>query len=366
VHYVVWKALPGGAELMVRHYLEEFSSRRVLHAFSLRPTPNVLYDGTKVSYHSGSQGQLGCYLAYFRYCRRNRKDLFHLMSVGPVILLLTLLAGVRRPLYHIHGTIYWKKPYQKWYLKPAWVLSSWFKVTFIANSRHSATIFRRDVLPLMPGVVYNGFLLEPFLSKRHLRNGLRRMGYAGRLQPGKNADLVIRLFEEIAGGLPELELHIAGDGALRPTLETQAGNSPFADRIHFHGWVEDIAGFFSSLDLFVFPSSYESFGNVLAEALLTGLPVLTSDIPVFEEIYRGEKDFQLGRPEDYPMVKERFVKAVSEYPQLAQKAFGLGDHLRNTLDIRKHLTEIENLYQAIDKNSHTLTTPEKPHHESVH
>ena len=356
VHYVVWKALPGGAELSVRHYLDQFSPKRTLHAFSLRPTENVLYDGSKVNYHSGSPGQLGCYLAYFRYCRNYRKDIFHLMSVGPIILLLTLLAGVRKPVYHIHGTIYWKKPRQKWYLKPAWVISSWFGVHFIANSHHSANVFRRDVLPLTPEVIYNGFSLEPFLAERRTRTNLKRMGYAGRLQPGKNADLVIRLFEEIAGDHPELELHIAGDGALRPALEEQARKSPFSSRIFFHGWVEDVAGFYGSIDLFVFLSSYESFGNVLAEALLTGLPALTSNIPVFEEIYQGEKGFQLGLPDNYPELKERFLKAVSKYPQLAQRAFQLSNHLQKTFDIRKHLTEIEGLYLAIEQNGQKSPT----------
>lgn len=349
VHYVVWKALPGGAELAVRHYLDRFSESRTLHAFSLRPTENVLYDDSKVRYHSGSPGRLGCYLAYYRYCRQYRKDIFHLMSIGPIVLLLTLLAGVRNPVYHIHGTIYWKKPYQRWYLKPAWVLAfRLFQVNFIANSRHSASIFRRDVLPVMPSVIYNGFDLEEFLKSRHARTGLHRMGYAGRLQPGKNADLVIRLFEEIAGDRPELELHIAGDGALRPALESQARNSPYASRIFFHGWIDDVASFFGSIDLFVFLSSFESFGNVLAEAMLTGLPVLTSDIPAFEEIYRGEKEFQLGRPDNYAQLKERFLEAVAAYPRLAQKAFQTGGYLIDTFDIRKHLDEIETLYKTIE------------------
>ncbi|MBK7410541.1 MAG: glycosyltransferase [Saprospirales bacterium] len=256
-----------------------------------------------------------------------------------------MLAGIRNPLYHIHGTIYWKKWYKKWYLKTAWMLSSLAKVTFIANSRHSASIFRREVLPIEPQVIYNGMELTPFLENRSMRKGLRRMGYAGRLQPGKNVDLVIRLFEEIAGDYPDLELHIAGEGALRPSLEAQAARGPYADRIHFLGWVQDVASFYGSIDLFVFLSAYESFGNVVAEALLTGLPVLTSDIPAFQEIFQEEDAFTLGAPGDYQALTLRFKDAIIQYPSLAQKAYQISEKIQEVFDIQNHLKAIEMLYE---------------------
>ncbi|MCB9284864.1 MAG: glycosyltransferase [Lewinellaceae bacterium] len=345
VHYIVWAAQPGGAELSVNHYINGYGDRRELFAYSLRNLDNTLYDDTKIHFQKGGAGQWQCYLQYFRYCRQYRDEIFHLLSVGPIILLLTLLAGIRNPVYHIHGTIYWKKWYKKWYLKAAWTLSSLSKVTFIANSRHSASIFHRDVLPVNPQVIYNGLEIGPFEKNRSQRTALRRMGYAGRLQPGKNVHLVIRLFEEIAGYYPDLELHIAGDGALRPSLEAQAQAGPYADRIHFLGWVQDVASFYGSIDLFVFLSAYESFGNVLAEALLTGLPVLTSDIPAFEEIHQGEKAFLLGDPDDYPTLKERFLDAVAQYPALAKKAYHLSESIQDVFDVQNHLEAIETLYE---------------------
>lgn len=180
------------------------------------------------------------------------------------------------------------------------------------------------------------------------------MAYIGRLQPGKNVELVIRLFKEVAAEYPKLELHIAGDGALRRVLEREASQSPHRDRIKFHGWVTDIAGFYGSVDLFVFLSAYESFGNVLPEALLTGLPVLTSNIPVFEEIYGSESDFVLGDPERYDEIKENFRKALAGYPQLADDAFALSERMLQTFNIEHHLSEIENIYEQIESARHLL------------
>ena len=173
------------------------------------------------------------------------------------------------------------------------------------------------------------------------------MAYIGRLHPGKNVELVLRLFEAVAGDMPELELHIAGDGMLRAPLEIQARNSPYGDRIVFHGWVSDMAAFYQSVDLFVFLSAFESFGNVLIEALLTGLPILTSNVPVFNEIHGGETAFLLGDPEPYDAVEQKFRRAIAGFPLLAQRAYALGGQLGERFSMQRHLDAVEHVYTRI-------------------
>jgi len=346
IHYVVWQALPGGMESYISHYTNHLYGQRDLFIFSLRPTGNGLNDRLDDYFDEGAEGNWACYTRFYRYARRHRKDLFHLMNSGPIILLLLLLAGARNPVYHIHGTKYWKTWKDKLYLMTAWRIASWFRVRFVANSGYSAGIFERDVLPIQPKVVYNGFELSQFLEKRWLRARLRRMAYIGRLDRGKNVHLVIRLFEEAAANDSDLELHIAGSGHLEAELHRQAHQSPFADRIVFHGWLDDVASFYQSVDLFVFLSAYESFGNVLPEALLTGLPILTSNIPVFEEIHGGEKAFCLGSPDNYAEISRNFHKAIADYPDLAQKAYAAAERLKSLFDIEMHLKEIEQTYET--------------------
>lgn len=348
VHYIVWRAAPGGAESYVSYYTDRFAKERDVYIYSLRSSENGLSNFPRTQFQSGADTNWACYRDYFFYCRKHRSHLFHILSTGPITLLLTLLAGVRHPVYHIHGTKYWKSSIEKIYLKTAWLISSLFTVTFIANSRYSAGIFRRDILPVEPKVIYNGFVTDTYLEKRFLRQELRRIAYIGRLHPGKNVELVLRLFGEVAAQHPRLELHIAGDGMLREQLESQAQSSPYRDRIIFHGWVEDVASFYESIDLFLFLSAYESFGNVVLEALLTGLPVLTSNIPVFEEIHGGENAFLLGDPGNYEALKGNFINAVTNFPDLAQKAYNLNGQIAEKFDLERHLTEIEVLYLNSD------------------
>jgi glycosyltransferase involved in cell wall biosynthesis len=188
-------------------------------------------------------------------------------------------------------------------------------------------------------------VVEKFSAVRHRRSELRRIGYAGRLWDGKNVDLVLRLFDEIAASNPALELHLAGDGPLRPELEAQAARSPHASRIKFHGYVSDVPAFYADMDLFVFLSAYESFGNVIAEALVTGLPPLTSNVPVFSEIFGKDSEFMLGDPADYETLKQRFLQAVSNFPRLAAKAWEISPDVEAQCSLQNHLHQIEKIYE---------------------
>jgi glycosyltransferase involved in cell wall biosynthesis len=95
----------------------------------------------------------------------------------------------------------------------------------------------------------------------------------GRLAPEKNLDLLIRAFDALSGEHPSARLVMVGDGPLRATLQSRR------PEIHFAGQRtgEDLARHVASADLFVFPSMTETFGNVVTEAMASGLPVLAYD-----------------------------------------------------------------------------------------
>ena len=332
-------------ESFVVAYYRHFKSSRETYLYSLRGGRNTLTDKV-TGYAEGHASNIRLYAAWFRYCRTHRRDRFHLLNCGPLILLIALLAGVRKPLYHIHGTRYWSGALDHALLRAAWFLVLPFRPLFVANSRFSSDEFHRTAIPVKPVVVYNGFNTTALLAGRRLRTRLANMVYVGRIAQGKNADLVIDLFNSVAARFPELQLHIAGTGALENELRDQALMSPFRRRIHFHGWVEDTPAFYSSMDLVVFPSSHESYGNVLAEALINGLPVLVSDLPAFEEIHGDKSTFSLGDPEDRSDFQQRFAAAIERYPHMAERAFALSHDLAERSAMSTHVESIARLHDT--------------------
>jgi glycosyltransferase involved in cell wall biosynthesis len=95
----------------------------------------------------------------------------------------------------------------------------------------------------------------------------------GRMAPEKNLDQVLNAFEALSWMKDRVKLVMVGDGPLRDQFQQR-----FPDII-FPGMLaqKDLAVYYASSDLFVFPSQTETFGNVTLEALASGIPVLAFD-----------------------------------------------------------------------------------------
>jgi len=96
------------------------------------------------------------------------------------------------------------------------------------------------------------------------------VAYVGRLAPEKNLSLVLESFAAIARRQPTARLLFVGDGPMLPGL---ARRHP----AHIYAGLrrgEDLAAHYASADLFLFPSLTETFGNVVPEAMASGLGVV--------------------------------------------------------------------------------------------
>lgn len=78
-------------------------------------------------------------------------------------------------------------------------------------------------------------------------------------------------------GMPDILLHIAGDGPLRQSLTQQIAQLGLQNHVLLHGHVRNPYAMMQRADLFVMPSIYEGLPNALLEAMACGVPVLTSD-----------------------------------------------------------------------------------------
>ena len=115
---------------------------------------------------------------------------------------------------------------------------------------------------------------DPAFWERFGLNGNLKLLYVGRISREKNLQTLIEAFQFVRAGIPDVDLVIVGDGPDREALEAQAAGANVAFTGFLYG--EDLAHAYASADLFVFPSTTDTFGNVVLEAQASGLPAIVS------------------------------------------------------------------------------------------
>ncbi len=98
----------------------------------------------------------------------------------------------------------------------------------------------------------------------------------GRMEPQKNHCLLLDAFSVIRKRHPECVLHIYGDGSLMETIETRAQELNIRDSVILPGSVPDVHEKIADAAMFVLPSDYEGLSNALLEALMMGLPCIST------------------------------------------------------------------------------------------
>ena len=128
-----------------------------------------------------------------------------------------------------------------------------------------------------------------FLEKPQFRKPLK-LGSLGRIYPEKNFDKVLYAMKILKDQGFECEYVIGGVGTKQKELEELARDLGLEKNFKVLGWTDDKKTFFENIDIFMLPSSSETFGIVLLEAMLYNTPIITSNSWGPEEIIDHEID----------------------------------------------------------------------------
>lgn len=180
--------------------------------------------------------------------------------------------------------------------------------------------------------------------------------FAGSLIERKGVDILLQAFVEATKQKKNLYLLLVGPRSNRENpsideefiegLEKRIRFNELQDKVNFTGLVGDrerLADFYRSADIFVFPSRNEGLGNVVLEAMATGLPVLTSDLSVFRSVITNMKNGILVPIED-SIALARSIELTRDDTDLAQK---LGSNAREYIVENHQFAHWENHLSSI-------------------
>lgn len=256
-----------------------------------------------------------------------------------------------------------------------WLMKSYMSI--LAISQYLAEDYLKcgfspsRVFTLMNSVDDTLFVPVPTTEeKESLRRKLNIPGnafvllFVGIVGERKGVDILIRAFFEAASKRPELYLLIAGPKTRReiPSSDEDFVNDVYSflnqhtllDRVRFTGLIQDrqrLAEIFRASDIFVFPSKKEGLGNVVLEAMASGLPVVVSQLPVLDNIIKHEENGLVVPIGDGDALRDSIV-VLKDDRSLAEK---IGYNARHYIE--KNLSPIQWQKQLVHIYDGLLSSP---------
>jgi glycosyltransferase involved in cell wall biosynthesis len=237
--------------------------------------------------------------------------------------------------YHTHFVDYFPYYGLGWAANPGWSYMKWFhnrsQNTFAPTPGAVSELFSRGFkgVQLWPrGIDRHKF------SPSHRNNNWRRIHgigkkplflFVGRLVAEKNLSELVEAAQILRQKGYQFKLGFAGDGPYGKILKEKFPNDLF------FGFIKDeeLSKVYASSDLFVFPSTTETFGNVILEAFASGLPVVGAKKGGSSDLIHHQKNGLLAAPFD-GVDLARQIEWILNNPlktkNLRQKALETAEH----------------------------------------
>jgi phosphatidylinositol alpha 1,6-mannosyltransferase len=166
--------------------------------------------------------------------------------------------------------------------------------------------------------------------------------YVGRLATEKRVDLLLEVART-----PGVALTIIGDGAERDSLETYFAGT----NTHFTGYLlgDDLSAAFASADVFLFTGPNETFGQVVQEAMASGLPTVVTDKGAVKDlVVEGESGFVVR---DTQQAFAEAVLRLRDNPDLLHRMSQTARQIAESRPWEVVLSQLEAYYaEAVDVN----------------
>lgn len=222
----------------------------------------------------------------------------------------------------------------------------------VADSLHAQGIFD----PAKIVRIHNGIDVDRFVKGREEANRepdadrKLRVGMIGHLAPIKGPEDFIRAAAVVCGHRDDVEFVIAGedksrDAEHRRRLEALIDELMLNQRLRLIGWVEDVARFLPTLDLFVSSSRSEPFGLAIVEAMASGVPVVSTMSEGAREIIDDSATGRLVPSADVGALASSIDELLSDPKERARLSENAHCAVRERFSLERMVAATEQVYR---------------------
>ena len=292
------------------------------------------------------------------YVQRERFTEIIISTPGPVGLTALLAAKMLNlqtsGIYHTDFPQYIRILTEDSFLESmAWRYMQWFygqlDTVFVNSEDYRQSWIKRGLDPAKLKILPRGLdteLFHParrdpaFFEKFGTCNGEVRLLYVGRISREKDLDLLVTAYRRLRNeGLP-IQLFVVGHGPYSKAL------AKFLPEAFFTGYLTgtELATAYASADIFVFPSTTDTFGNVILEAQACGVPVIVSDSGGPKELVEDGMNGLITRSRDV----DDFTRAIRSLIADAALRERMGSAARKSVIDRSWPNAFRKFWSATD------------------
>lgn len=305
-----------------------------------------------------STDNLKAYLQLKRLVRENHYDIVHCHTPNAAVMTRLACKGIRKNgtkvIYTAHGFHFFKgAPRKNWlvYYPVEWLCAHWTDILITIN-KEDYTLAKKKMkagkVKYVPGVgvdtkKYKNLKIDR--KEKRTEIGIPEDAFfllsVGELNDNKNHATIVKAIAKLHN--PNIYYVIAGRGSAEGTLVRLAESEGIQNNFILLGYRDDIPDLNYAADVFCFPSKREGLGLGAVEAMLSGLPIVTSNV-------HGINDYSQDGVTGYkcaPMDVDGFAKAIDKLykdPELRAKMGTYNRKYAEKYDVRKIIKRIGDIY----------------------
>lgn len=283
-----------------------------------------------------------------------------LRYVNAATVLSTILARTRTAIL-VNETNHWTaagigtKPWRERLV--GWSYFRARKVVAMSNGVRQDVMRRYGVSPERVVTIYNPIdlhkisqLMQDPVKDPEFADDVERSRYfhiitAGALERQKGYDLLIKAVAQL-DHIP-YQLRILGEGSEKNSLKRLAQNLGVEDRVLFMGFQKNPYAWMARADLFVLSSRWEGFGNVIAEAMVCGVPVLATRCQAGpDEIISHDVDGFLCEPESVSALTHN-IDQLWRNPEKRKRYASVAEESVRRFDVGTIVRNYERLFSEV-------------------
>lgn len=201
-------------------------------------------------------------------------------------------------------------------------------------------------------VVYNGSDFKAStLSKEEAKKKLGLTGNIlftwGRLVPWKGFRMLIKIIPKLAEINPFFKLVIVGSGPDKHILETMIKNLRLERKVILAGRknLKEVADYLATADITILNSGYEGFSHQILEAMIAGVPLITTNAGGNKEVIRqGENGIMVKYNDEFNLIE--VIRAVWNNPEMQEHFIEEGKKTASRFSVEKMFDETTQLLKG--------------------